>query len=82
MSGYRDDREIVRTTAREHSALVEAVLAGPTSREPSEVAQALRLPLESHFLVVAAESVEATTCLPDRAGTGGARRQLGVAASA
>jgi len=60
VSGYRDEyREIVRTTAREHSALVEAVLAGPTSKGTLwEVAQALRLPLESHFLVVAAESVE------------------------
>lgn len=36
VSGYRDEyREIVRTTAREHSALVEAVLAGRRAREPS-----------------------------------------------
>jgi PucR C-terminal helix-turn-helix domain/GGDEF-like domain len=60
VSGYRDEyREIVRTTAREHSALVEAVLAGPTSNGNLwEVAQALRLPMEGHFLVVAAASVE------------------------
>jgi sugar diacid utilization regulator len=60
VSGYRDEyREIVRTTAREHSALVEAVLAGSTSKGTLwEVAQALRLPLEGQFLVVAAESVE------------------------
>jgi sugar diacid utilization regulator len=60
VSGYRDEyREIVRTTAREQSALVEAVLAGSTSKGTLwEVAQALRLPLEGQFLVVAAESVE------------------------
>jgi hypothetical protein len=58
--GYRDEyREIVRTTAREHGALVEAVLAGPTSKGALwEVAQALRLPVDGHFLVVTAESVD------------------------
>lgn len=60
VDGYRDEyREMVRLSQREHSAMVEAVLAGAT-RQGSlwEVAQALRLPLEGHFLVVAAEGVE------------------------
>ncbi|MBV9315067.1 MAG: hypothetical protein JO100_15360 [Pseudonocardia sp.] len=57
VSGYRDEyREILCTTECEHSVLVEAVLAGSTSKGALwEVAQALRLPLEGHFLVVAAE---------------------------
>jgi hypothetical protein len=60
VNGYRDEyREIVRTTEREHSALVEAVLAESTSTGSLwEAANALRLPLEGHFLIVAAEAVE------------------------
>jgi hypothetical protein len=60
VEGYRDEyREKVRLDQREHSALVEAVLAGATSKESLwEVAQALRLPLEGRFLVVVAEAVE------------------------
>jgi sugar diacid utilization regulator len=60
VSGYRDEyREIVRAIEREHSALVEAVLAESTSKGSLwEAARALRLPLEGHFLVVAAEAVE------------------------
>jgi hypothetical protein len=60
VTGYRDEyREMVRTTQREHSALVEAVLAGSTTKGSLwEVAQALRLPLEGLFLVVVAEVVD------------------------
>jgi hypothetical protein len=60
VSGYRDEyREIVRAIEREHSALVEAVLAESTSKGSLwEAARALRLPLEGQFLVVAAEAVE------------------------
>jgi hypothetical protein len=60
VNGYRDEyREVVRTTEREHSALVEAVLAESTSTGSLwEAADALRLPLEGHFLIVAAEAVE------------------------
>jgi PucR-like helix-turn-helix protein/diguanylate cyclase with GGDEF domain len=60
VSGYRHEyREIVRSNQREHSALVEAVLADSTSESSFwEVAQALRLPLAGQFLVVAAETVE------------------------
>ena len=60
VNGYRDEyREIVRATEREHSALVEAVLAESTSPGSLwEAAHALRLPLEGHFLIAAAEAVE------------------------
>lgn len=60
VNGYRDEyREMVRTRQREHSALVEAVLAGASIKGSLwEVAQALRLPLEGHFLVIAAEALE------------------------
>jgi hypothetical protein len=60
VNGYRDEyREIVRAIEREHSALVEAVLAESTSTSSLwEAAHALRLPLEGHFLIVAAEAVE------------------------
>jgi hypothetical protein len=60
VNGYRDEyREIVRAIEREHSALFEAVLAESTSTGSLwEAAHALRLPLEGHFLIVAAEAVE------------------------
>jgi hypothetical protein len=60
VSGYREEyREIVRSDQREHSALVDAVLADSASEGSFwEVAQALRLPLAGQFLVVAAEAVE------------------------
>ena len=60
VSGYREEyREIVRSDQREHSALVAAVLADSTGEGSFwEIAQALRLPLAGHFLVVAAEAVE------------------------
>lgn len=60
VNGYRDEyREIVRATEREHSALVEAVLAESTSKGTLwEAANVLRLPLEGNFLVVVAEAVE------------------------
>ncbi|MFC4948025.1 PucR family transcriptional regulator [Pseudonocardia sp. GCM10023141] len=60
VTGYRDEhQQIVRATERERSALVEAVLAGTAAQGPLwEVAQALRLPLEGAFVVVAAETIE------------------------
>jgi hypothetical protein len=60
VNGYRREyREIVRATEREHSALVEAVLAESTSTSSLwEAAHALRLPLEGRFLIVVAEAVE------------------------
>jgi hypothetical protein len=60
VTGYRDEyREIVRATEREHSALVEAILAESTIKSSLwEAARALRLPLEGQFLVIIAEAVE------------------------
>jgi hypothetical protein len=60
VNGYRDEyREIVRTTEREHTALVEAVLAESSSKGVLwEAAHSLRLPLEGIFLVVTAEALE------------------------
>jgi sugar diacid utilization regulator len=60
MAGYREEsRQILRTTEREHAALVEAILLGtPSQGTLWEAAQALRLPLEGAFLVVAAETLE------------------------
>ncbi|MDT7555162.1 MAG: hypothetical protein QOI16_3702 [Pseudonocardiales bacterium] len=60
MAGYRDEsRQILRATEREHAALVEAILTGtPSPGTLWEAAQALRLPLEGVFLVVAAEALD------------------------
>lgn len=60
MVGYREEsRQLLRTTEREHAALVEAILTGtPTQGTLWEAAQTLRLPLEGAFLVVAAETLE------------------------
>jgi sugar diacid utilization regulator len=60
VSGYRDEsRQILRTTERERAALVEAVLTGTAAHGTLwEVAQALRLPVDGAFVVVAAEAVD------------------------
>jgi hypothetical protein len=58
LAAYRDEaREILRTQERERAALVEVILAGAAAKGTLwEVANALRLPLDGAFLVVAAET--------------------------
>jgi hypothetical protein len=58
LTAYRDEaREMLRTQERERSALVEVILTGAAARGTLwEVANALRLPLDGSFLVVAAET--------------------------
>jgi hypothetical protein len=58
LGAYRDEaREILRTQERERAALVEVILTGVQAKGTLwEVANALRLPLDGAFLVVAAET--------------------------
>jgi hypothetical protein len=58
VAAYRDEaREILRTQERERAALVEVILTGVQAKGTLwEVANALRLPLDGAFLVVAAET--------------------------
>ena len=58
LAAYRDEaREILRTQERERAALVEVILAGAAAKGTLwEVANALRLPLDGAFLVIAAET--------------------------
>jgi PucR C-terminal helix-turn-helix domain/GGDEF-like domain len=58
LAAYRDEaREMLRTQERERAALVEVILTGAAARGTLwEVANALRLPLDGSFLVVAAET--------------------------
>ena len=58
LAAYRDEaREMLRTRERERAALVEVILTGAAARGTLwEVANALRLPLDGAFLVVAAET--------------------------
>jgi hypothetical protein len=58
LAAYRDEsRQILRTRERERAAMVEAILTGGPARGTLwEVANALRLPVDSAFLVVAAET--------------------------
>jgi hypothetical protein len=58
LAAYRDEaREMLRTRERERAALVEVILAGAAAKGTLwEVANALRLPLDGAFLVIAAET--------------------------
>jgi hypothetical protein len=58
LAAYRDEaREMIRTRERERAALVEVILTGGAAKGTLwEVANALRLPLDGAFLVVAAET--------------------------
>ena len=58
LAAYRDEaREILRTQERERAALVEVIFTGTAAKGTLyEVANALRLPLDGTFLVVAAET--------------------------
>jgi hypothetical protein len=58
LAAYRDEaREILRMQERERAALVEVILAGAAAKGTLwEVANALRLPLDGAFLVIAAET--------------------------
>ena len=58
LAAYRDEaREILRMQERERAALVEVILTGAAAKGALwEVANALRLPLEGAFLVIAAET--------------------------
>jgi hypothetical protein len=58
LGAYRDEaREILRTQERERAAMVEVILTGVQAKGTLwEVANALRLPLDGAFLVVAAET--------------------------
>ena len=58
LAAYRDEaRELLRTQERERAALVEVILAGSAAKGTLwEVANALRLPLDGTFLVIAAET--------------------------
>jgi hypothetical protein len=58
LAAYRDEaREILRTRERERAALVEVILTGAAAKGTLwEVANALRLPLDGAFLVIAAET--------------------------
>ena len=58
LAAYRDEaRELLRTRERERAALVEVILAGSAAKGTLwEVANALRLPLDGMFLVIAAET--------------------------
>jgi hypothetical protein len=58
LAAYRDEaREILRMQERERAALVEVILTGAAVKGTLwEVANALRLPLDGAFLVIAAET--------------------------
>lgn len=58
ISAYRDEsQQLVQARERERAVLVEAILSGAASKGALwEMADALRLPLEGAFLVVAAET--------------------------
>jgi PucR C-terminal helix-turn-helix domain len=58
LAAYRDEaREILRRQERERAALVEVILTGAAAKGTLwEVANALRLPLDGAFLVIAAET--------------------------
>jgi len=58
LAAYRDEaREILRMRERERAALVEVILTGAAAKGTLwEVANALRLPLDGAFLVIAAET--------------------------
>src|SRR5215471_17637215 len=58
LTAYRvEAREILRTRERERAAMVEVILTGVQAKGTLwEVANALRLPLDGAFLVVAAET--------------------------
>src|SRR5689334_13578713 len=58
LAAYRDEaRDMLRTRERERAALVEVILTGVAARGTLwEVANALRLPLDGAFLVIAAET--------------------------
>ena len=58
LAAYRDEsRQMLRTRERERAAMVEAILTGVTAKGTLwEVANALRLPVDGAFLVVAAET--------------------------
>ena len=58
LAAYRDEaREILRMQERERAALVEVILTGGAAKGTLwEVANALRLPLDGAFLVIAAET--------------------------
>ena len=58
LAAYRDEaREMLRARERERAALVEVILAGAAAKGTLwEVANALRLPLDGAFLVIAAET--------------------------
>lgn len=66
LAAYRDEaRELLRTQERERAALVEVILAGTPSKGTLwEVANALRLPLDGAFLVVAAETAPGHDPIP------------------
>jgi len=58
LAAYRDEaREMLRTRERERASLVEVILTGAAAKGTLwEVANALRLPLDGTFLVIAAEA--------------------------
>jgi hypothetical protein len=58
LAAYRDEaREMIRARERERAALVEVILAGAAAKGTLwEVANALRLPLDGAFLVIAAQT--------------------------
>jgi len=58
LAAYRDEsRDLLRERERERTALVEVILAGTAAKGTLwEVANALRLPLDGVFLVIAAEA--------------------------
>ena len=58
LAAYRDEaRELLRMQERERAALVEVILTGAAAKGTLwEVANALRLPLDGAFLVIAAET--------------------------
>ena len=66
LAAYRDEaREILRTQERERAAMVEVILTGSAAKGTLwEVANALRLPLDGSFLVVAAETEPGHDPLP------------------
>jgi len=66
LAAYRDEaREILRAQERERAAMVEVILAGSAAKGTLwEVANALRLPLDGAFLVVAAEAEPGHDPLP------------------
>ena len=58
LAAYRDEaRELLRTQEREKAALIEVILTGAAAKGTLwEVANALRLPLDGAFLVIAAQA--------------------------